>query len=90
MNSTRFLNLARGVVARRSMATVPGTSNGTPASRVAKEQQKMFQIDNGLRVHERGGTVDKLLYYITTGVMIVGGVMWCQTVYQLAFPPKKE
>ena len=25
-----------------------------------KEKQKMFQIDNGLRVHERGGGVDKV------------------------------
>ncbi len=30
------------------------------APRVIKEKQKMFQIDNGLRVHERGGQGDKV------------------------------
>ena len=26
-----------------------------------KQKQKLFQIDNGLRIHERGGAMDKVL-----------------------------
>ena len=27
-----------------------------------KQKQKLFQIDNGLRIHERGGAMDKVTY----------------------------
>ena len=28
-----------------------------------KVSQKEFQIDNGLKIHQRGGAVDKVLYF---------------------------
>ena len=54
-----------------------------------KERQKMFNLDNGLRVHERGGMVDGLLYNFSLLLIGVGGVLWVQTVYTLAFPKKE-
>ena len=48
----------------------------------------MFNLDNGLRVHERGGMVDSALINLTMLLMAVGGVYWVQTVYTLAFPRK--
>ena len=56
--------------------------------KLLKEKQKMFNLDNGLRVHERGGMVDSVLYNFTLLLMAVGGVFWGQTVYTLAFPQK--
>ena len=49
----------------------------------------MFNLDNGLRVHERGGMVDGILYNTTLGLILIGGVMWLNTVYTLAFPKKE-
>ena len=49
----------------------------------------MFNLDNGLRVHERGGMVDGLLYNSCLVLIVVGGVLWGQTVYTLAFPKKE-
>merc|ERR1712227_147525 len=56
--------------------------------KLLKEKQKMFNLDNGLRVHERGGMVDSALINLTMLLMAVGGVYWVQTVYTLAFPRK--
>ena len=53
-----------------------------------KNYQKLFNVDNGLRVHQRGGMKDGLMYNACVGLIIVGGVMWANTVYGLAFPPK--
>ena len=57
--------------------------------KMMKEKQKMFNLDNGLRVHERGGMVDSVLINSTMLLMVIGGVFWVQTVYTLAFPKKE-
>nr|ALS05218.1 hypothetical protein [Tortanus dextrilobatus] len=89
MNSTRVLSLiSRNVstTARRNMKAVQADIN--PAHLALKEKQKIFNIDNGLRIHERGGMGDKLLYQLSSVLVVVGGVLWVKTVYQMAFPPK--
>ena len=48
----------------------------------------MFNIDNGLRVHERGGARDAVLYNFTLLCLIVGGGLWVNNVYTMAFPKK--
>ena len=60
-----------------------------PGYQQLKQRQKMFNLDNGLRVHERGGMVDGILYNTCLLLIGVGGVMWAQTVYTLAFPKKE-
>ena len=53
-----------------------------------KNYQKEFNVDNGMRVHQRGGMKDGIMYNTCFGLIIVGGAMWAQTVYSLAFPQK--
>ena len=53
-----------------------------------KQKQKMFNIDNGLRVHQRGGAKDAILYNTTLGLLIIGGFAWVNNVYLMAFPQK--
>ena len=50
-----------------------------------KEKQKTFNVDNGLRVHERGKT-DAILYNITLGVIVLGTVEFCRTWWVMAYP----
>merc|ERR1712181_22591 len=49
------------------------------------EKQKTFNIDNGLRVHERGKT-DSFFNNITLLVFVVGSVEWCRVVFKMAYP----
>ena len=50
-----------------------------------KEKQKTFNVDNGLRVHERGKT-DAILYNITLVVIVFGTVEFCRTWWVMAYP----
>ncbi|XP_053278790.1 cytochrome c oxidase subunit 7A2, mitochondrial [Pleuronectes platessa] len=53
------------------------------------EHQKLFQADNGLPVHLKGGTVDALLYRATMTITL-GGT--CYSLYWLlkaSMPQKK-
>ncbi|NXU35052.1 CX7A2 oxidase, partial [Drymodes brunneopygia] len=43
------------------------------------ENQKLFQEDNGLPVHLKGGAKDSLLYRTTTGLTLFG------TIYSLYY-----
>eukprot|EP00091_Calanus_sinicus_P013125 TRINITY_DN2922_c0_g1_i3.p1 TRINITY_DN2922_c0_g1~~TRINITY_DN2922_c0_g1_i3.p1 ORF type:complete len:118 (-),score=11.29 TRINITY_DN2922_c0_g1_i3:155-508(-) len=55
-----------------------------------KERQKTFNIDNGLRVHQRGGTMDKVLYNATLLLILVGAVEWVRVAYTLSFLPQNR
>ncbi|TKS80559.1 Cytochrome c oxidase subunit 7A1, mitochondrial [Collichthys lucidus] len=65
----------------------------TPARRLTNkvpEAQKLFQADNGLPVHIKGGTGDVVLYRATM-TLTLGGTMY--SLYWLvfaSFPHKKE
>uniref|UniRef100_A0A674NFS4 Cytochrome c oxidase subunit 7A1, mitochondrial n=1 Tax=Takifugu rubripes TaxID=31033 RepID=A0A674NFS4_TAKRU len=53
------------------------------------EAQKLFQEDNGLPVHIKGGTSDVMLYRAT---MILSGIGTCYSLYWLllAAAPQKN
>uniref|UniRef100_A0A9L0IRL3 Cytochrome c oxidase subunit 7A2, mitochondrial n=1 Tax=Equus asinus TaxID=9793 RepID=A0A9L0IRL3_EQUAS len=54
------------------------------------EKQKLFQEDNGIPVHLKGGIADALLYRATM-ILTVGGTAYA--IYQLAvasFPKKQD
>ena len=53
-----------------------------------KQKQKTFNIDNGLRVHQRGGTMDSVLYNTTVAFLLIGGVLWVKNVFTMSFPQK--
>ena len=50
-----------------------------------KERQKAFNIDNGLRVHERGKS-DAMIYNFTLVVLALGSVEFCRTWWVMAYP----
>ncbi|XP_066035772.1 cytochrome c oxidase subunit 7A2, mitochondrial [Chamaea fasciata] len=70
----------RNVLALRqiSQRTVSTASRRQYVNRVS-ENQKLFQEDNGLPVHLKGGAKDSLLYRTTTGLTVFG------TVYALYY-----
>merc|ERR1712055_831484 len=69
-----------------STTSTINSSNIRPGYAAIKEKQKYFNIDNGKRVHERGGAKDDIMYNITLLIILVGLVEWCRVVYALAFP----
>merc|ERR1711936_681022 len=62
-----------------STTSTINSSNIRPGYAAIKEKQKYFNIDNGKRVHERGGAKDDIMYNITLLIILVGllsGVEW--------------
>merc|ERR1712106_478761 len=53
-----------------------------------KQLQKTFNLNNGKRVLQRGGTMDSIGYNFTMLVLVIGGVEWVRVVSSLAFPKK--
>ena len=51
-----------------------------------KQYQKMFNVDNGLRIHERGGAKDVVVYNVTVVLLVIGGVLWTRDVYKMIKP----
>uniref|UniRef100_A0A1A7WII3 Cytochrome c oxidase subunit 7A2, mitochondrial n=1 Tax=Iconisemion striatum TaxID=60296 RepID=A0A1A7WII3_9TELE len=53
------------------------------------EKQKMFQEDNGIPVHLKGGSGDTLLYTMTMGLTVVGVGYVLYELVKASFPQKK-
>ncbi|XP_020022859.1 cytochrome c oxidase subunit 7A2, mitochondrial [Castor canadensis] len=82
--------MLRNVLALRQIAhrTISTASRRHFENKV-REKQKLFQEDNGIPVHLKGGVTDALLYRATM-VLTVGGTAYA--LYQLAMAsfPKKQ
>jgi len=90
MNSTRLMPLIRrglSTTARRQLAAEERLPVN-PAHLKMKVMQKQYQIDNGLKIHERGNTFDKALFRITQVLVVVGSIAWVDFAYNFAYPPK--
>ncbi|XP_063791796.1 cytochrome c oxidase subunit 7A2, mitochondrial-like [Pseudophryne corroboree] len=76
------------VLGQRISRTFSSSSRAHVQNRVP-EKQKIFQADNGLPVHLKGGSGDLILYRITMGLTIAGSSM---SIYHIimACRPKKE
>ncbi|KAJ8392977.1 hypothetical protein AAFF_G00068810 [Aldrovandia affinis] len=63
----------RHLLALRQLSTrsISSTARRQVANKVA-ETQKLYQVDNGIPVHLKGGTVDALLYRFTMTLTILG------------------
>ncbi|CAM2112415.1 cytochrome c oxidase subunit 7A2, mitochondrial [Lepidochelys kempii] len=81
--------MLRNLLALRqiSQRTISTASRRQAANRVP-EKQKLFQEDNGMPVHLKGGLADGLLYRTTMALTVFGT---CYAVYELfvAAMPKK-
>ncbi|TRZ04360.1 hypothetical protein DNTS_015172 [Danionella cerebrum] len=53
------------------------------------EKQKLFQEDNDVPIHLKGGIVDELLYRLTMGLAIFGTIYMGYVMYGVANPKKK-
>nr|XP_009938457.1 PREDICTED: cytochrome c oxidase subunit 7A2, mitochondrial [Opisthocomus hoazin] len=71
-----------------SQRTISTASRRQFENRVA-EKQKLFQEDNGIPVHLKGGVMDSLLYKVTMGLTVFGTAY---VIYELlvASMPKKQ
>ncbi|KAM7368317.1 hypothetical protein PAMP_014546 [Pampus punctatissimus] len=73
-------------VARRSFS---GSARRQMENNVP-QKQKMFQEDNGLPVHLKGGTADALLYRTTMALTVLGAGYVVYELVKAAFPQKKD
>ncbi|XP_063079251.1 cytochrome c oxidase subunit 7A2, mitochondrial isoform X4 [Engraulis encrasicolus] len=73
-------------VSQRMLST---SANRQVVNRVP-QKQKMFQEDNGVPVHLKGGTVDAVLYRATMGLTIMGTGYVIYELIKAAVPKKKE
>ncbi|XP_040090158.1 cytochrome c oxidase subunit 7A2, mitochondrial-like [Oryx dammah] len=77
--------LALHQIAQRTTSTA---SCGQFENRVP-EKQKLFQEDNGVPVHPKGGIADALLYRATK-ILTVGGTAYAMYELAVASFPKKQ
>ncbi|XP_054469324.1 cytochrome c oxidase subunit 7A2, mitochondrial-like isoform X2 [Anoplopoma fimbria] len=53
-----------------------------------KEKQKLFQEDNGLPIHLKGGSKDALLYRATITLTVFGAAYVVYELFSAAMPKK--
>ncbi|KAM9356010.1 cytochrome c oxidase subunit 7A2b [Pholidichthys leucotaenia] len=80
----RYLN-AFQQVARR---TISSTALRRVENKVP-EKQKLFQEDNGVPIHLKGGTSDAVLYRVTMILTVMGAGYALYELVRVAFPDKK-
>ncbi|GAB0186120.1 cytochrome c oxidase subunit 7A2, mitochondrial [Grus americana] len=54
------------------------------------EKQKLFQEDNGIPVHLKGGVMDALLYRVTMGLTVVGTAYVVYELLAISMPKKQK
>ncbi|MEQ2229219.1 Cytochrome c oxidase subunit 7A2, mitochondrial [Ilyodon furcidens] len=54
------------------------------------QKQKMFQEDNGMPVHLKGGSTDALLYRATMALTVLGVGYTLYELGKASFPRKKD
>ncbi|XP_026752202.1 uncharacterized protein LOC113512502 [Galleria mellonella] len=70
---------------------IPGTNTPyPPLSDAFRKRQQLFQREDDVPVHLKGGPLDSLLYRLTLGLCIVGLAGIFHTVYGHAFPKKQD
>ncbi|XP_060908875.1 cytochrome c oxidase subunit 7A2, mitochondrial-like [Labrus mixtus] len=72
-------------VARRSISS---TTRRQVDNKVP-QNQKLFQENNGMPVHLKGGTFDGLLYRTTMALTVMGAGFVVYELVKAAFPQKK-
>ncbi|XP_075042877.1 cytochrome c oxidase subunit 7A2, mitochondrial-like [Mixophyes fleayi] len=76
------------VLGQRISRTFSNSSRVQLQNRVP-ENQKIFQADNGLPVHLKGGAGDLILYRITMGITIAGSCLSVYHIFMASMPKKK-
>ncbi|XP_075603654.1 cytochrome c oxidase subunit 7A2, mitochondrial [Balearica regulorum gibbericeps] len=73
-------------ISQRTISTAPRRQfeNRVP------EKQKLFQEDNGIPVHLKGGVMDALLYRVTMGLTVVGTAYVVYELLTISMPKKQK
>ncbi|XP_066494487.1 cytochrome c oxidase subunit 7A1, mitochondrial [Tiliqua scincoides] len=66
------------------------STSGRQLKNRVPEYQKLFQEDNGLPVHLKGGTTDALLYRFTMSLSLFGAALSVFELVRAAFPRKNK
>ncbi|KAM3964114.1 uncharacterized protein ACR2FA_001594 [Aphomia sociella] len=73
-----------------SRKLMPGTNTPyPPVSETIRKRQQLFQKDDDVPVHLKGGPMDGILYRLTMALCLVGLAGILHTVYGHAFPKKQ-
>ncbi|KFQ39201.1 hypothetical protein N332_02534, partial [Mesitornis unicolor] len=72
-----------------SQRTISTASRRQFQNRVA-EKQKLFQEDNGIPVHLKGGVMDALLYRATMGIVVFGTGYVLYELFNASMPKKQK
>ncbi|XP_072287063.1 cytochrome c oxidase subunit 7A1, mitochondrial-like isoform X1 [Pyxicephalus adspersus] len=83
----RPLPPARCVLGQRLCRSLSTSSRAQIQNRVL-EKQKIFQADNDLPVHLKGGIKDVIYYRITMGITMAGTALSVYTIVHAAFAHK--
>nr|XP_040055069.1 cytochrome c oxidase subunit 7A2, mitochondrial-like isoform X2 [Gasterosteus aculeatus aculeatus] len=79
----------RQLVGLRQLSSRTVTSSASrPMENSVKQKQKLFQEDNGLPVHLKGGTRDALLYRVTMTLTVFGAAFVVYELFSAAMPRK--
>ncbi|KFO88422.1 hypothetical protein N320_10863, partial [Buceros rhinoceros silvestris] len=71
-----------------SQRTISTASRRQLENRVP-EKQKLFQEDNDLPVHLKGGVMDALLYRVTMGLSVFGTAYVVYQLFVISMPKKQ-
>ncbi|KAM8774059.1 cytochrome c oxidase subunit 7A1, mitochondrial isoform 1-T1 [Rhynchonycteris naso] len=82
------LDLGPWNVSQALIRSFSSTARNRAENRVA-EKQKLFQADNDLPVHLKGGGTDNLLYRLTMALCLGGTVYSLYCLGWASFPHKK-
>ncbi|CRK87012.1 CLUMA_CG000819, isoform A [Clunio marinus] len=85
-NSVRLMASVR----QFSRTAIRNEDSVHPGYKKIKLIQEQFQKPDGLPVHLKGGTMDRVLLGITTVLCLVGIGMGVELIYDLANPPKNN
>ncbi|XP_061599213.1 cytochrome c oxidase subunit 7A2, mitochondrial-like [Cololabis saira] len=66
------------------------TSIRRQISNTVKEKQRLFQEDNGVPVHLKGGSKDALLYRATMSLTVFGSAFVVYELFSAAVPKKSQ
>ncbi|NXP56403.1 CX7A2 oxidase, partial [Heliornis fulica] len=72
-----------------SQRTISTASRRQIENRVP-EKQKLFQEDNGIPVHLKGGLMDSVLYKVTMGLSVLGTAYVVYELFVLSMPKKQK
>ncbi|XP_062546139.1 cytochrome c oxidase subunit 7A, mitochondrial [Armigeres subalbatus] len=90
MSARNVARLALQSTRQFSRSSVASSGEVAEGYKQLKHVQAKFQKPDGKPVFLKGGPVDKVLYYTTMGLCLVGIAGMGKVIFELSFPKKEE